>query len=213
MKTRYLKMAGVLLACLCFLAGIVRAVGGDTNSAPATSTASRLAITKAVWGDPNDSTPMSDVTEQVAGMVTNDALAVDASTDVFGDPASGVTKELKVDFTFDGVPGSKCVYERGTLRISAKDKPDPSQKPGASKLVIRKAVYGNLPDGDMIDVTSIVSGMVQTNSLTITVNNADFGDPAAYEKKELKVDYTLNGKDESQTTDEGKTLKISADAE
>jgi hypothetical protein len=212
MKTYSFKMVGVVLACAGFLMCLAaHAAGTDTNSVAATNAAPGLATVKAVYGDLSDPSSTSDVTEQVEAMIKNDMLSVDATDDNFGDPASGVTKQLRVNFTFDGVPGSKSVYEHGKLRISVADKPNP-QKTGASKLVIRNAVYGVLPDGATIDVTSIVTGMVQTNSLTLTVNNDDFGDPAPYEAKELRVEYTLSGTNGSQTAAEGKTVKISADS-
>lgn len=213
MKAHYLKIAQVISICACFLACITaHAADTDTNSAPATNSSSRLVIVKAVYGDLSTPDSSSDVTAQVAPMVTNDTLTVDASNDNFGDPASGVCKQLKVEFTFDGVPGTKSVYERGKLKISIKDKPDPAQA-AASKLVIHKAVYGVLPDGDSIDVTAIIAGMVRTNSLAFTVNNDDLGDPAPDENKQLRVDYTFNGKDGSQTVAEGKTLKIPSESE
>jgi hypothetical protein len=208
MKTS-LKMASWALTCVCFLTGMV-AYAADTNTVSTTNAAARLMITKATWGDPSDSTTSSDVTEQVAGMVTNDTLRADASNDNFGDPASGVCKLLKVDFTFDGMPGSKSVYERGTLTLSILDKPKSLRKTGKPGLVIRSAVYGVLPDGDKIDVTSIIAGMVQSNSLDITVTNSDLGDPAPYQAKKLLVDYTLYNKDGSQMVPEGGVLKISA---
>lgn len=198
---------GLLLACLA-----ARAADTSTNSISTTNSTtnapSRLVIVKAVYGDLTDPSSTSDVTGQVADMVNSNALTVAASNDNFGDPASGVCKELKVDFTIDGVPGSKSVYERGTLKISLADKPNPAQKPG--KLVIRKAVYGDA-DGDSIDVTTIVAGLVRNDSLTFTVNDDDLGDPAPYVDKKLQVDYTLDGKDGSQTVAAGKTLKISAE--
>jgi hypothetical protein len=205
----YLKMigqaiaGGLLLACVA-----ARAEGISTNSDSSTHTAPRLLVVKAVYGDPSDTNAMTDVTSQVANMVKDNALNVAASNDNFGDPASGVCKELKVDFTIDGVPGSKSVYERGTLKISLADKPNSSPNPG--KLVIRKAVYSDT-DGDTIDVTTIVAGMVRNDSLTFTVNDNDLGDPAPDSSKKLQVDYTLNGKDSSQIVDEGKTLKISVE--
>jgi hypothetical protein len=212
MKTVYLGIVGAIFTCACFLAcPATHAADTDTNSAPnATNPSPRLVIVKAVYGDLSDPSTTSDVTEQVAGMVTNDTLTVDASNDNFGDPASGVTKLLRVDFTIDGLAGSKSVYERGKLKISLADKPNPGQTTGTPKLVIRKAVYGVLPDGDTIDVTTIMTGMVRNNSLTFTVNNDDLGDPAPYETKQLRVDYTLNGKEVSQSAVEGKTLTISS---
>jgi hypothetical protein len=214
MKAFHLGIFGAILACACFLASpAARAEDNDTNSTPATTNAaSRLVVVKAVYGDLSDPNSTSDVTAQVVGMVTNDSLTVDASNDNFGDPASGVCKQLKVDFTFDGVAGSKSVYERGKLRISVADKPA-AESSGAPKLVIHKAVYGVLPDGDTIDVTAIVAGMVRNNSLNFTVNTDDLGDPSPYETKQLRVDYTLNGKDGSQSIAEGKVLTISADSQ
>lgn len=193
---------GLLLVCL-----MTRAEDTSTNSVAMTNAAPRLVVVKAVYGDPSDTNATTDVTSQVAGMVKNDTLTVAASNDNFGDPASGVCKLLRVDFTIDGVPGSKSVYERGTLKISPADKANPSQNSG--KLVIRKAVYCDT-DGDSIDVTTIIAGMVRNDSLTFTVTNDDLGDPAPDSSKKLQVDYTFNGKDGSQSVDEGKTLKIPA---
>lgn len=208
MKT-YLKITRTFLACGLLLAGIAaRAEDTDTNSVATTNTAPRLVVVKAVYGDLTNPNSTSDVTEQVAGMVTNDMLTVAASNDNFGDPASGICKQLRVDFKIDGVAGAKSVFERGTLKISLADKPNPAQNSG--KLVIRKAVYDDA-DGDSIDVTTIVAGMVRNDSIMFTVNDDDLGDPAPDQSKKLHVDYTLNGKDGSQTVEEGKTLKLSAE--
>jgi hypothetical protein len=205
----YLKITWSIVACGFLLAGIAaRAEDTDTNSMATTNTAPRLIVVKAVYGDLTDPNSTADVTGQVADLVTNDTLTVAASNDNFGDPASGICKELRVDFKIDGVPGSKCVYERGTLKISLADKPNPAQNSG--KLVIRKAVYDDT-DGDSIDVTTIVAGLVRNDSITFKVNDDDLGDPAPDQSKKLQVDYTLNGKDGSESVDEGKTLKLSAE--
>ena len=207
MKIHLLPIGCAILASAYFVACVsARPADIKIISASATNPVPRLVIVKAVYGDLSTPDSSVDVTGQVAGMVTNNAVTVDASDDNFGDPASGITKQLKVDFTFDGVPGTKSVYERGKLRISLKDKPD--AQTGASRLVIHKAVYGALPNGDSVDVTTIVAGMVHSNSLIFTVNNDDLGDPATYQSKQLRVDYMLNGTNESQTIAEGKTLEI-----
>lgn len=211
MNTPQFKLAWKTFACAFFLAGIVaRAQDTATNSAPATNAPARLVIVKAVYGDLSSPDATMDVTKQLAAMVADDALTVVVDGSTFEDPASGVTKQLRVDFTIDGVPGSKSIYEHGTLKISPKDKPE--KKSGPSKLVIRKASYG-VTDGDTIDVTSIVAGMVKDDSLSMNVNSDDLGDPAVGMTKQLLVDYTLNGKDESKTTADGDTLKISANGE
>jgi hypothetical protein len=190
-----------------------RATVTDTNSVPATNAAPRLVIVKAVYGDLSDSSATADVTKIVADKVKDNAVFIEVNNDNFDDPASGVTKQLKVDFTIDGVAGSKSVYERGKLKLSLQDKPDPAKNSRPPKLVIRKAVYGALPDGDTIDVTSIVAGMVSKDALKMDVNNDCFGDPAVEVGKKLRVDYTLNGNDGTKTVEEGKTLTITGDSQ
>jgi Domain of unknown function (DUF3395) len=209
MKIYSFKPVLWVLTCTCFLACFT-ARADDTNSVATTNSASRLVIVKAVYGDLSDPSSTSDVTAQLAAMVDSNSLAVDATDDNFGDPASGVTKQLRVDFTIDGVPASKSVYERGKLNITVADKPNPADKNTPSRLVIRSAVYGVLTNDNTIDVTTIVTGMVQSNSLALTVNDDEFGDPAPYEAKQLRVEYTLNGKNGTQTAAEGKPLNLSA---
>ena len=88
MKIYSLKIAGSILTCACFLALTTRADDTVTNSVAMTNAASRLVIVKAVYGDLSDPSSTSDVTEQVAGMVSDNALTVDATDDNFGDPGS-----------------------------------------------------------------------------------------------------------------------------
>jgi hypothetical protein len=157
----------------------------------------KLVIVKAVYGDLPDG-QKSDVTEKVAGMVKDDRLSVEASNDNFGDPADGVVKKLKVDYTVGGVARSKTVNEAETLKISGKK----------SKLVIKKAFYGDLPDGQKTDVTDKVADQIADDALSVEANNANFGDPADGVVKKLKVDYAFDGKEKSKTVDENETLTI-----
>jgi hypothetical protein len=60
-----------------------------------------------------------DGTEKVAELVKDDALSVEASNDRFTDPAEGVAKTPKVDYTFDAKGRSKTVGEGETLTISS----------------------------------------------------------------------------------------------
>ena len=160
--------------------------------------AGKLVIVKAVYGDLPDGAK-TDVTEKVVAMVKDDALSVVASNDNFGDPAEGAAKKLTVDYTIDGVAKTKTVNEGETLVLSAK----------APKLLIRKAVYGDLPDGAKTDVTEKVQAKVANDSLSVEATNENFGDPAENVAKKLTVDYTFDGKDGSKTVNEGETLTIS----
>ena len=83
-------------------------------------------------------------------------------------------------------------------------KHDTTDKP---RLVIRKAVYGDLANNVVFDVTQKVADWVE-DKLTVVASAEDFGDPANGIEKQLKVDYTLDGGEGSQTVDENKTLRI-----
>jgi hypothetical protein len=185
----------VVLALFGSAGSVVRA---DDKAAAPVAPASRLVIVKAVYGDLPDGAK-TDVTAQVTKLVKDDRLSVVANNDTFGDPAEGTAKKLTVDYTIDGKAGSKSAPEDQTLVISAKP----------SKIVIVKAVYGDLPDGEKTDVTDKVSAGVDGNTLSIKASNDAFGDPAEGVTKSLKVTYTFDGKEKSKTVAEDETLTIS----
>lgn len=78
----------------------------------------------------------------------------------------------------------------------------------ADTLVIREAVYGDLPDGPKTDVTKIVAAFVREGQLRIEAGNNLFGDPAEQVGKKLKVAYDLNGTPGEASVREGETLLI-----
>jgi hypothetical protein len=171
-------------------------IASPTHAADAPPTG-KLVVTKAVYGDLPDGAK-TDVTDKVKDMVKDDKLSVEATNDNFGDPAEGIVKKLKVDYTIGGVAGSKTVNENETLTVSGKP----------AKLVIKKAQYGDLPDGAKSDVTQKVSDKVKDDTLSIEATNENFGDPAEGIVKKLKVDYTFDGKEKSKTVNENETLTI-----
>jgi len=181
-----LALAVVLIAAFC----------GDARAEDAA--AGKLVVTKAFYGDLPDG-QKTDVTEKVAAMVKDNKLSVEASNDNFGDPVEGTVKKLKVEYTVDGVAHSKTVNEGETLSISGKP----------ARLVIRKAFYGDLPDGAKTDVTEKVADKVNDDHLSIEATNDNFGDPADGIVKKLKVDYTFDGKEQTKTVNENETLTIS----
>ncbi len=99
------------------------------------------------------------------------------------------------------------------LAWSAVHAADPVPPAPKAKLVIKKAVYGDLPDGGKIDVTEKVAKMVKDDALSVEATNDNFTDPADGIVKKLKVDYTFDGKDKSKTVDENETLTISKTGE
>lgn len=74
-----------------------------------------------------------DVTSQVADAVKGNHLKIAASNDLFGDPADGQVKRLKIDYLDGDEAKSKTVDENATLEIKASE---------GRKLTIKKAVYG-----------------------------------------------------------------------
>jgi len=172
-----------------------------TTKVPATTAAyigPHLVIKKAVYGDlPNGLS--ADVTAKVAALVAHEALTVAASNDNFGDPVVGIDKKLRVDYALDGVAQSRIVAEGATLTIKA----------WPVRLVIKQAVYGDLPDGTSADVTAKVAAKIDNDTLTIGASNDNFGDPAENIVKKLRVDYTFDGKAKSKTVGEGEELTIS----
>lgn len=159
---------------------------------------SKIQIVSALYGDLPDGNK-TDVTDKVTAKLENDTLSIEATNDNFGDPAEGVTKKLKVQYTLDGKTLEKTVNENETLVIS--DKP--------SKIVVTKAVYGDLPDGAKNDVTEKVKEKINGDTLSVAATNDNFGDPAVGTGKKLKVDYTFNGTEHTKTVDENDTLTIS----
>jgi hypothetical protein len=184
-----LRTASVILFVL------MAAACAEEKPAPAPA---KLVIVKAVYGDlPNGAS--SDVTEKVKGMVKPEGLTVDATNDNFGDPAEGIVKKLKVEYTLNGQKMEQTVNESETLSISTK----------ASKLIILKAVYGDLPNGASTDVTAKVQPLVKDDALSVDATNDNFGDPADGIVKKLKVDYSFDGVKKSKEVNENETLTIS----
>ena len=187
----------VLTAAACVLVALAGCAAEQRQTPPA----AELVIVKALYGDLPDG-PAADVTAKVAARVEDNTLRVEASNDLFGDPADGVFKKLRVEYTLDGVPGSRTVGEDETLTLPA------VEKPLVGKLVIVKAVYGDLAGAETYDVTAQVAAMVKDDALTVVASNDTFGDPAMGVWKRLRVDYTINGVARSKTVGEGRTLTI-----
>jgi hypothetical protein len=77
--------------------------------------APRLVIRNVVYGDLGNNAVVN-VTRQVTDWL-DDSLIVKASAEDFGDPANGIEKQMKVDYTLDGVEASVLVEENQTLKI------------------------------------------------------------------------------------------------
>jgi hypothetical protein len=143
--------------------------------------------------------PSADVTAAVQGQVKDNSLAITVWSDVLGDPAPGVVKKLKVEYTVNGVAAFKIVMDKGTLRLDV---------PKEKKLVITKATYGDLPDTN-INVEENINAAIKDNKVTITINADSFGgDPAFGIHKSLEVWYMVGDKVHEVTGAEGEALTL-----
>ena len=186
---------GVLGVWIAIVASVCLAVQAEEKPAKEPP---KFVIVKAEYGDLPDGAK-ADVTAKIKELAKPDGLTVDATNDNFGDPAEGVLKKLKVEYTLDGQKMARTVDENETLTISTKP----------SRLVVVKAFYGDLPDGNKTDVTAKVQAMVKDDALSVDATNDNFGDPAEGVGKKLKVDYTFEGASKSKEANEGESLTIS----
>ena len=190
----------IFAAAACVLVALAGCAAEQRQPPP--SPTPKLVVVKALYGALPDGVTI-DVTAKVAAMVKDNTLRVDASNDLFGDPADGAFKRLRVDYTLGGVPGSKTVGEDTTLTLPM------DEKPLVGKLVIVKAIYGDLAGGQTVDVTAQVAAMVKDNTLTVVASNDHFDDPASGAWKRLRVHYTIDGVARTRTVGEDRKLTIS----
>lgn len=77
------------------------------------------------------------------------------------------------------------------------------------QLVIRRAIYEAVDGSGGADVTQRLQQMVRDGTLTVNVNNLTMGgDPTPLHYKRLRVEYTLDGKDDTIVVNENADLDI-----
>lgn len=83
----------------------------------------------------------------------------------------------------------------------------PVKREANTRLVIKNAVYGDLANNAVVNVTQKVADWIE-EALPVHATAENFGDPAEGIEKQLKVDYTLDGIEKTMTIEEGQLLKI-----
>jgi DnaJ-like protein C11, C-terminal len=82
----------------------------------------------------------------------------------------------------------------------------PAQAQGR-QLHINNAIYGK--NGKGMNVTNTLRGMIQNNTLDVKVNNKNLGgDPNVGADKNLKVEYTYQGRTMTKVVKEGDRLQL-----
>ncbi len=81
----------------------------------------------------------------------------------------------------------------------------------ADSLVIKYAVFSSRSSASAADVTSKVAALIKNSSLHLKVGTGLFGeDPAPGQKKELKIDYVLNGQEKTEIATEDEHIDIAS---
>lgn len=176
------------------LVAVVVACGSACGEA-----ADSLLILNAVYGDLPDGGKV-DVTQEVARLVDEGTLRLEATNVLFGDPAEQESKTLKVAYSLNGDRAEVSVKEGETLLI-----PMPELK---GDLTILEASYGVQPDGIRDNVLSTVKPFLKDNRLEVDVNNDLLGDPASGFFKSLRVVYQIGDVKLAKSVYEGGTLVI-----
>lgn len=157
-----------------------------------------LRIVKAAYGFFPPPKPWVDVTAKVEALVAKGTLDVPAENDFAGDdPAPNFTKQLRVEYSLNGQPGSDVAKENELLSLP-------------EGVIVTKAVYGQLgTKSEAADVTEKLASLITDGQLNVRVENALAGrDPAIDVPKELRVDYTLDGVAKHVTVAENEMLTL-----
>jgi hypothetical protein len=82
--------------------------------------------------------------------------------------------------------------------------------PSPHTLEVREAVYGVLSVElqDMVEVTQQLRALVKDNTLSVRATNALAGDPALNVVKQMRVEYTLDGKPLTRMVEENELLQL-----
>jgi hypothetical protein len=178
------------------------AIGPSRNKKPA----SELKILSALYGDFAEANNCKVVTSHVLKQLANDNLVVKASNgELGGDPAFGTIKELLINYEVNGEAKRAIANENKTITL-----------PAGAKVV--KALYGVIssePDRkpQTIDVKARLQALVHDGTLEVSISKdlADGRDIAPKQKKEARVEYSIDGERGIINVNDGRTLKLPVD--
>lgn len=81
-----------------------------------------VTVQKAFYGDLPDG-PKADVTKKVRELLNQGTFTIAASNELFGDPAGGHVKKLRIDFTANGAAQTRTVAENETIVLAVSAAP------------------------------------------------------------------------------------------
>lgn len=146
-----------------------------------------------------------DVTSAVQALLAGGSNSIVAGNGLIGsDPAYGMVKRLRVEYTLDAHAYTNETTENGTLEIPA----------GAE---VTRAIYGDFPALDptkeVMDVTQKVAAILANGGSSVKAANELVGfDPAPMIGKVLRVELLVDGTPRFIEATEGHPLDIPAGA-
>jgi len=180
---------------------IVSLVRGDEPVLAATGYAAQIVIQKAMYGVPDDPDRTRDVTVQLQELADRGEYTFPVSSLAeAGDPAQGVVKTLRVEYTMDGNRRTASGTDSETIHLSAQ----------AHAIVVNKAVYGVLDDPNRTrDVTTKLQRLIDRGEYAFQVASMAHGDDPAFGiVKTLRVDYTVDGESREAGGTDPETLLL-----
>jgi hypothetical protein len=183
--------------------------GGGTGG----GNGSGLQVMQADWGSGNRRV---DVTARVRALLSGNGMVRVNNANMGGDPAVGADKTLRISARDMQGQVRQLSYKEGSnidasqfYNYGGGGYPSNPGYPGGGNgnLQIVRAYYGL--NNRTNDVTQLLRGRVQNDSLVIQVNNNNMGgDPAVGGDKVLTVIYRYQGREQTSTVKEGNTLRI-----
>lgn len=173
---------------------------GEAIGAPVVTSA-KVDVQKATWGPLNDQARTKDVTAQVRALAARGTHAFRvASLAREGDPAYGVVKTLRVEYTVNGKPRVVSATDPEVLRIENV----------VHTLVVRSATYGVPGDATRTrDLKAKVQEFADRGEYEFKVRRLAEGDDPAYNVvKTLRVEYTLDGVTHTASATDPETLHL-----
>ncbi|MDD3037061.1 glycosyl hydrolase [Bacteroides sp.] len=151
-----------------------------------------------------------DVTDILSANIKENRLKITADNNIVNDPAPGVKKEMRVEYSVDGKLHTICVEELQTLTIPSEG------ENGELKLI--KALYGRFAsgfDGNLpelpINVTQQINDKIASRNLIFPVDDRlidSFLANTSKEGKKLHLIYSVAGELFEQEIPEGKTVNL-----
>lgn len=152
-----------------------------------------------------------DVKDILLDSINAGTPALQVGNTLFGEPAPGKPKTLRVEYTVGNVTSVIEVNEGETLNFgdlaeTQSTTAGPPAGTGARTISIKSATYG--AGKNQIDVKGVLLENIKGGTLEIQVGNALFGEPAPGKTKTLRVEYASGNVTGVIEKREGEILKL-----